>query len=323
MEFDFSWKEPTEAQIAALKHAHRCLGGKKGDLPPQALWHRLVLAQASGRAHMVDCDRYDYELSEFDLAELMLTADASLWYTQAKAWVKGETPGREGRGKDVIKAFQVAGAAAVKIVERGYQDGKWWDLEQIFPHPAARALSIVSIIEAVRLVDLMDTPTSAGDMLLRAISDDLGTVLSQGWRLLPKLLMPGLNMGKIKKLLSQPNGAALVMAEVTARLDPAFRKRLSAVRRGVKAKLHETYEPTECVHPECENQVAPTGIKPREGHHKNYRGTGACRRGHNSYFCTKCQAPHSFVSKIGRRHYPEHYGKEWDGLDMEGDKWSA
>jgi len=321
MEFDFSWKKPTEAQVAALEHAHRCLGGK--DLPPQDTWHTIVLAQASGRAHMVDCDRFDYKLNGFDLAEMMLTADGSLWYTQAKAWEKGDTPECEERGKDVIQAFQLAGVTAVAIVEWGYQDGKWWDLEQIFPHPAARAMAVISLIEAVRLVDFMNTPTSAGDMMLRAISDDVGTLLSQGWRLLPKLLVPKLNMRRIKKLLPRPNGAALAIGEVMALFDPAFRKKLSAVKRGAKAKLHETYEPTECIHPECKNLVGPTGIKPREGHHKNYRGTGACRQGHNSYFCTKCQAPHSFVSKIGRRHYPEHYGKDWDGLDMEGNKWSA
>ena len=31
MEWDYTWREPTEAQIAALKHAHHCLGGKDED----------------------------------------------------------------------------------------------------------------------------------------------------------------------------------------------------------------------------------------------------------------------------------------------------
>ncbi|NIV30360.1 MAG: hypothetical protein GWN58_12955, partial [Anaerolineae bacterium] len=57
-------------------------------------------------------------------------------------------------------------------------------------------------------------------------------------------------------------------------------------------------------------------------HYKNYRGTGACQRGHNSYFCTRCNTPHSYTSKTGKAHYERHYGKDWDGTDMEGKKWA-
>lgn len=63
------------------------------------------------------------------------------------------------------------------------------------------------------------------------------------------------------------------------------------------------YEPTRCINPECYNLVAPVGTEPAPGHFKNYRGTGACRKGHNAYFCTVCKAPHSYVSGIGKEHY--------------------
>jgi len=64
----------------------------------------------------------------------------------------------------------------------------------------------------------------------------------------------------------------------------------------------------ECIHPDCHNLIAPRGIKPREGHFKNYRGLGACQRGHQSYYCTKCKKPHSHTSKVGKAHFEEHYG---------------
>ncbi|NIV31246.1 MAG: hypothetical protein GWN58_17650, partial [Anaerolineae bacterium] len=65
------------------------------------------------------------------------------------------------------------------------------------------------------------------------------------------------------------------MAEVRAYFDPEFGKALRKAERDAREAAHDTYEPTECIHPECQNLVAPTRIKPREGHYKNYRGTGA------------------------------------------------
>lgn len=64
-----------------------------------------------------------------------------------------------------------------------------------------------------------------------------------------------------------------------------------------------------CIKPDCLNMVAPVGTKkPEAGVYKNYRATGACQQGHNIYFCAECNAPHSYVSRIGKHHYGQNHG---------------
>lgn len=62
------------------------------------------------------------------------------------------------------------------------------------------------------------------------------------------------------------------------------------------------YVPAKCIKPGCDNLVAPVGAAPAAGHFKNYRGTGACQKGHNGYTCSICQRPHSYTSAIGIKH---------------------
>ena len=323
MDFDFSWKDPNEAQIAALKYVTQALGGKDEDIPPQPQWHALVVAESQRRAMAVDADMFDYELGPFDLAEMMLTADNSLWYTQAKAWAKGDTPEKDGRGKNVVKSFQFAGASICKIVEYGYRDGVWWDVAKIWPGVPQRAISLVSIVEAKRLTYELTHVRSGAEAVRAVLMEDIGPVISAGISHLPVLLIPEKLERKVYRFLgSGVDGSAAAIAEVMAHFDPEVRAQLNVIKSKAKEIARKKYEPTECIHPECHSLVAPPGIEPREGHFKNYRGTGACCRGHNSYFCTKCNRPHSHASKIGRQHYPGHYGKDWDGTDMEGNKWT-
>jgi len=322
MDFDYSWREPTGAQLAALEHVYCCLGEKGIPEHPLTL-HQQVLIESNRRVAAVDADILDYGLSPFDLAEMMLTADDSLWYAQAKAWAEGRTPDKDGRGKAVAQAFQLAGAAIVRIVEWGYQDAKWWDLQAMFPDPSKRAIAVCSIIEANRLVYELthfSRGTSAWDVV-RALAANDTLLISGSFAHLPFLLVPRLDVKKITRLLGTDKGAALALGEILALFNSEFRKQLSARKQQIRARVSATYEPTKCIHPKCGNLVAPPGIEPREGHFRNYRGTGACQKGHNAYFCTRCHEPHSFASKIGQQHYQKYYGKDFDGTDMTGQPW--
>ncbi len=69
-----------------------------------------------------------------------------------------------------------------------------------------------------------------------------------------------------------------------------------------KLRDNMPYQAAKCIKPDCPNLVAPAGKEPQEGHFKNYRGTGACQKGHNSYQCPQCKAPHSYASGIGKKH---------------------
>jgi len=70
----------------------------------------------------------------------------------------------------------------------------------------------------------------------------------------------------------------------------------------------QTYVSAKCICPECYNMVAPVGVSPQNGDYKNYRGTGACQKGHNGYHCSKCNAPHSYSTKIGVSHLTNRVG---------------
>jgi len=312
MDFDMSWKNPTEAQLAALRYV--CEAFKLKDYDDLAKYaHQNVLDAVTGRALAADAEIYHgapYKFSPYDYAEIILMADGSLWYTQAKAWAEGQTPS-DPRLSEVGDVFKLAGETAKKIVEWGYQDGKWWDIDAIFPHKGKRALYFATILEAVRLVDEANTPTSAMDLISSLCNNNTGTILSSGWRTLPILLMPTFDPDKLKKMATTKAGVAMLVAEIRASFDAPFRRTLDEARAQARAQIREIYEPAVCIKPGCENLVAPVGITPREGHFKNYRGTGACQQGHNSYWCEKCKVPHSYTSKTGIAHLP-HSGGDYD-----------
>ena len=67
-------------------------------------------------------------LTEFQVAELILTADRSLWYTQAKNW--SEKPPDIGEAQPI---WQAACKAIIEIVDLGYDEEAkmWWPLKNI------------------------------------------------------------------------------------------------------------------------------------------------------------------------------------------------
>ena len=90
MNIDLTWEHPDEEQNAALELAmKRKIGG----------------------------------LTEFQTAEFIITADKSLWYSQAKAW--SEKPPEK-----VAVTWQMACVVIVDIVDSGYNAEKkmWWDM---------------------------------------------------------------------------------------------------------------------------------------------------------------------------------------------------
>ncbi|MFH1484948.1 MAG: hypothetical protein ABIH46_02660 [Chloroflexota bacterium] len=326
MDFDISWKEPTEAQLAAFELACDALGVTRADREyMRGHHHMMVMLESTRRAMAVDAEIYSgpaHAMTPYTLAEMVLLADGSLWYTQAKGWAEGNVPKSLEQFKPV---FMMAGIATKRIVEWGYQDGKWWDVKSIWPESQwpGMALQLSAILEAVRLVDAINTPRDAKDLVMRVLNDDTGYLLSPGWRWFPKCIMPGLDLKLLTKMMGGGNQDVVktVVGEIRAYFEPDFRKVWNKAKGKARAQISKEYEPTKCIKPECENLIAPKGIEPREGHFKNYRGLGSCCRGHASYYCTKCKAPHSHSSKTGRSHYPKFYGKDWDGTDAEGNEW--
>lgn len=78
-----------------------------------------------------------------------------------------------------------------------------------------------------------------------------------------------------------------------------------AARQVVDSFMQARNSPQKCIKPGCENLVAPIGTKkPEPGVFKNYAATGACQKGHNGYFCERCNRPHSYASDIGKAHLP-------------------
>lgn len=311
MNFDITWKEPTEPQLAAWELACNVLGVKK----EERKWchdnhHIMVIWESTRRAMAVDaeiCAGPAHEMTPYTLAEMILVADNSLWYTQAKRWQEGKTPFPDVEAWEKVKSvFQFAGDAVVKIVDQGYKNGRWWDLNGLWINKGVMALQLAAILDATRMLN--------------------GTsyILSQGWQWFPRILMPKLNIKQLTQMLASGEKihATVVYGEIRAYFDGDFRKTWLKSKREAKKAISNSYKPITCIQPKCENLVAPKGIKPREGHFKNYRGKDACCQGHASYFCLKCKAPHSYHSKTGKNHYKDgHWGKDWDGLDENGEKW--
>lgn len=302
-ELDLSWKNPSAEQLAALHHVFDAFKVKPNDrefMLKRA--HFLVVNAARGRALAVDAEIYSggpHEMSVFDWAEFMVLAPRSLWYSQAKGWIESEDFGIAGARIDdgTAKLWRTAAKAVVEIVDRGCQDGKWWDHGAIWPDPTVRAVTLASIVDLCINVSKVARSTLA--------------VHSAGFAHLPRLLLPWLNLSQAERWLEMgPGGAVALLATLKARWDPEFRKEYNRAKREAKEALRKSYEPIPCVKPDCDNPVAPKGVEPREGHFKNYRGTGACQAGHNSYWCEKCEKPHSFKSKIGEAHL-EHSGGDF------------
>jgi hypothetical protein len=300
-DFDITWKNISEAQAAALAYASKC-----GSAIIRASMH-----QGEGEWHP--------PITEFNIAEMICLSKDSLWYIQAKSWAEGVTPYKEGRGAKVVQAFQAAGKVIVALVDKGYSEGVWFDPTQTWEDSTIAALSLASISEACRLLVALERSINVFDILAM----ESAPLISSWLRSIDRLLQPYVARGRAWKLLETQEGSGVLISEIRASIDPEWRKKHNAAVRKARADSHETYEPTECIHPECHNLVAPSRIKPREGHFKNYRGTGACQQGHNSYYCTKCAAPHSFVSKIGQSHYEKYYGGDYTKefkhkLELEG-----
>ena len=115
MDFDISWLEPTEMQLEAWKHACNAMGIPKKDRE----WaekgnrhHMLVMHNAIGRSLAVDAEIYNgpaHKMTPYGLAEMMLTAHGSLWFTQAKGWAGGIPP--YCADEKTTRVFQIAGQA--------------------------------------------------------------------------------------------------------------------------------------------------------------------------------------------------------------------
>ncbi len=117
-DFDFTWKNPTQAQLDALAHAARSFGysvNKTVNIPAPLTHHLVMSIEANRKAMAVDADQFNYGLSIYDFAEIILTAFGSLWYAVAKS--------KDDKSMQTITA----------IVERGYESGEWWDASALWP----------------------------------------------------------------------------------------------------------------------------------------------------------------------------------------------
>ena len=314
MDFNMTWDHPTQAQIDALHHVCKCLHIKLNTAIPMRV---QALSQVNRRAWASDDgidDPKAYALGPYDYAEMMLMADKSLWYIQAEGWAAGDTPQRNGRGSKVSPVFEKAGETIVKLVDWGYHDSEWWNPLKVWDNKFDAALRMSTILEAANLLDVLShvPPQPTGDpMSNRGEWADWINFLTQppelysgAFQSLPMLFLPGLDTRWLRKILASnsKDSAKFVLAEILAHYDPEFRKNHNAAKKKAREDLAATYEPTKCIKPECENLVAPTGIEPREGHHKNYRGLGACCKEHTNYQCGKCETVHSYSTKVGKAH---------------------
>lgn len=277
-DFDMSWADPSEAQLAALAHVHKCLGRRMPELPDGLTHSAIVRMEYVGKCLAVDTG-HTYKLSEYDLAEMMCLADKSLWLSEARRWAgvtpKVDTP----ESKAAASVFTSAGDTVTRVVELGFSDGVWWNLAKLWE---AREI-------ADRMVKLLVLAT--------------GRHSSSCWPYIPMLMLPGLSTRKLYGYIaSGGDGFAMATSEIRAHYDADFRKAWNAAKRVAKATVQSTYEPARCIKPGCACAVAPSGIEPRDGHARNWRGTGACCKEHANYWCGKCEKIHSYRTGIGQQH---------------------
>jgi len=290
-EWDQTWKHPTQMQLDALRHVMKCNGHSKVQIERGlAADHSMnVRLNGIGKIAAVEADR-NYQLDEYDQAEAMLLAKHSLWYSQACGWAS-----RNFSFDKPVEALAIGGAAIKAVVDWGYQDGEWWNPAKIWPDPLARGINLAMIYEVMRITRILRQRT---------------LYLTSTWfEHLPMLIVPGYSQTRATDLLGSVNGSAVLVSELRALYDPEWRKQHNATVKQARAKLHEDYVPAKCIMPECENLVAPKSIEPRDGHCRNYRGLGSCCREHANYPCDKCEAIHSYSTKVGKAHL------KWRGLD--------
>jgi len=306
VEFDMTWKEPTEAQLDAWRHCCRAMKVSKKDMQwfeEDVSRHRLQVSfQSQGRILAVDADQLNnsvHDQTPWDLAEMMWMADKSFWYNQASAWAKGKTP-EYCADEGTSRVFQLGGQAIVSVVDWGYQDGEWWNINKAFSRPGQATIYLGAMVDTCRMARLASRKSTY-------ISSAMFTYLPS------MILPPRANIRNIERALSMgtEDGAIMAIAEIRSSFDTVYRKIWLKAKREAKAQVAKEYEPIICIHPNCDNLVAPKGITPREGHFKNYRGLNACQRGHQTYYCKKCKKPHGHTSKTGKAHFEKHYGCDW------------
>lgn len=183
--FDFTWKEPTERQIKALEYVYNALGIKHQELPNGITHHMLVSQRAMGRALAVDAGVYDgfvHKQTEYDLAELMLLSDKSLWYTQAKSWA-------EKKPDFAPITWQAACKFIVRIIDLGYDEENktWWNLEKL--NLSQSQLQFQYLL----LMDLAN--------MLKQIRGKSLNIYSKGFELFISLIVTKKKISEIKKAI--------------------------------------------------------------------------------------------------------------------------
>lgn len=295
MDIDYTWNNPSPEQLSALKYVERQIYGKELSDTIPLTHHQVVVLESSYRASAAETGIYP-ALSEHELAEFVLMAPKSLWYHMAKGWSEGEI--NEISGDGAKHAMRVGSEAIVKIVDRGYQDGQWWDTAALWPDTTQRAIVLARILEVARIRKL--------------IADRTMYITSAGLNEFVKLIVPGINLNAAFRLLETESGSIRLLSLIKKSIDKDFARMIERAKRDKRNGAHATYEPTKCTKPDCQNQVAPAGVKPREGHFKNYMGKGACCKSHSTYHCSKCNLLHSWTTKTGQSHTAYYAGDNDD-----------
>lgn len=271
-DFDLTWQKPTDPQLEALSFVHRALHGRP--LPDMRLPHHLLVkTAASFKAAATDAGQ-SYSLTEYDWAEFVLLADSSLWYTQAKRWQDGDTSGLTGD----TDALALGGRAISAVVDWGYQNSKWWDIESIWPSMGERVSALAHILDLGRITQNLRQHS----ML----------IVSSGFQMLPRLLLPKLNLREAYKALETEGGLLALFAALQAHCDPAAEKRL---RQALKANTRP------CINPFCTQ--GPDGVPKLVN---LTRKSGACCRACMSFECT-----HPTCTKRAATHSWKRYTHPW------------
>ena len=171
VDFDMTWKNPTEAQEAALAIA---MTRTKG--------HGMSL----GKGYRYDDDPLgNRPMTEFQIAELMCMADKSLWYTQAKGWMENPPKNVTGEG---IEMWKHACKFIVDVVDSGYNatTKKFWD--------QSRWSNQEIMTEYAILMDFM--------MMLNKHQQVSLDVVSQGFEVFVRLLIGNNWKATFKKLVA-------------------------------------------------------------------------------------------------------------------------
>jgi hypothetical protein len=203
--------------MAALDYVFFCHGTKRPQLPKGITLHDAVLLDAQRKAAAVEAGK-DYSLSEFDQAEIILTAGDSLWYVQARDWAEGKTPVGPGDSPEAVKLFQQAGETICEIVKLGCVNGRWWNTAKLWPDPKERAARLFQVLLVVFLLG-------------KAIARGANPGVSAALQFLPRLMIPRLDIDKAMALLEKKGGAQLVQFEIRALFDKPWAQELAAAKR--------------------------------------------------------------------------------------------